>query len=268
MRKHLLNTFLLLAFLQQAHSQDSVRYRVILIGDAGEISEEQKAVISDAVEKNIAGKTIAFFLGDNIYPKGMELPGSKSATIIAKYFTVAIRGITGAGVPVYFVPGNHDWDKSGPHGYKKMLAVNRFIRQQNDSLLQIIPMDACPGPYELLVSDNLVVVAMDSEWWLYPFSRKIEDIDCECKTKREILGKLNDILERNKNKYILFATHHPFNTYGSHGGYYNLKHHVFPLTNLSKNLYIPLPVIGSLYPLAAEPFPANRRSEKRACTGI
>src|SRR3954467_11904805 len=132
MRKHLLNTCLLLVFLQQAYSQDSVQYRVILIGDAGETSVEQKAVISDAVQKNIAGKTIALFLGDNIYPKGMELPGSESATTSQNILQSEYQGLRTAGVPVYFVPGNHDWDKSGPQGYRKMLAVNRFIRQQND----------------------------------------------------------------------------------------------------------------------------------------
>src|SRR5690606_20238853 len=38
-------------------------------------------------------------------------------------------------------------------------------------------------------------------------------------------------------------------SYGVHGGYYSLKDHLFPLTALNENLYIPLPVVGSLYPL-------------------
>src|SRR5690606_3836815 len=54
---------------------------------------------------------------------------------------------------------------------------------------------------------------------------------------------------KNRDKTILLASHHPFYTYGVHGGYYSLKDHLFPLTVLDKNLWIPLPVIGSLYPL-------------------
>src|SRR5436190_24389433 len=100
MRKHLLYTLLLLVFMQQAYSQDSVRYRVILIGDAGEISVEQKAVISDAVEKNIAGKTIALFLGDNIYSKGMELPGSESATTSQNIVRAQYEGLRASVVTV------------------------------------------------------------------------------------------------------------------------------------------------------------------------
>ncbi len=255
MRKLLFSTALLFAGLQHGVAQDAVQYRVILIGDAGEINEAQKAVILDAVQQNIAGKTITLFLGDNIYPKGLELPGNKSEQSSKDILRSQYEGLRKAGIPVYFVPGNHDWDKSGPAGYEKMIWVNAWLKAQNDSLLQIIPVDACPGPFELPVSDKLVVVAMDSEWWLYPFKSTSEGTDCECKTKREVLGKLNDILVRNKNKTVLFATHHPFTTYGSHGGYYDLKDHIFPLTNLGKNLYLPLPVIGSLYPLLRTTFP-------------
>ncbi|MEO6547141.1 MAG: BamA/TamA family outer membrane protein [Ferruginibacter sp.] len=254
MKKVLFLFVLLVNFLQFATAQDSVRYRVILIGDAGEINTEQQAVMLDAAQNALTGKTIAIFLGDNIYPKGLELQGN-AAKVSQAILRSQYEGLRKSGVPVYFVPGNHDWDKSGPAGYAKMIAVNKFFREQNDSLLQLIPKDACPGPYELNVSENLVIVAMDSEWWLYPFSKRTEGSDCECKTKREILGKLNDILERNKNKIVLFATHHPFKTNGSHGGYYNLKDHIFPLTNLNKNLYVPLPLIGSLYPVLRSTFP-------------
>ncbi|MEO7767365.1 MAG: metallophosphoesterase, partial [Ferruginibacter sp.] len=248
-------TVLLVTLMLFGNAQDSVQYRVILIGDAGEINLEQKAVIADAIQNAITGKTIALFLGDNIYPKGMELEGDAAVKNSKDILRSQFEDLRRAGVPVYFVPGNHDWDKSGPKGYEKMIRVNQFFREQNDSLLQLIPKDACPGPYELILSENLVVVAMDSEWWLYPFSKRTEGSDCECKSKRDVLGKLNDIIQRNKKRIILFATHHPFNTNGSHGGYYNLKDHVFPLTNLCKNLYLPLPLIGSLYPLLRTAFP-------------
>lgn len=237
-------------------AQDSVQYRILLIGDAGETNPEQQAVLKDALQKNIAGKTIALFLGDNIYPRGMELPGHKSFTSSQDILRSQFTDLRKAGIPVYFIPGNHDWDKSGPDGYKKMLLVNQWVKAQNDSLLQVAPADACPGPFEYVVSNNLVIVTMDSEWWLYPFGKKTDDSDdCECKTKRDVLGKLHDIVMRNRNKTLVFATHHPFNSYGSHGGYYSFKDHIFPFTNLSKNLYIPLPVIGSLYPLLRKTFP-------------
>lgn len=56
---------------------DSVITRMILIGDAGEMDLQQGGVIGHAVEYVLKGKTTVFYLGDNIYPRGMGLPGSK-----------------------------------------------------------------------------------------------------------------------------------------------------------------------------------------------
>ena len=43
--------------------------------------------------------------------------------------------------------------------------------------------------------------------------------------------------------------HHPLRAYGPHNGAYNWKDHLFPFIAASKNLYIPLPIVGSIYPL-------------------
>ena len=55
--------------------------------------------------------------------------------------------------------------------------------------------------------------------------------DCVCKNKRSRLSaELDDMLARNSQKLIIFAEHHPFKSYGIHGGYFTLKQHIFPLT--------------------------------------
>src|SRR5690606_31015105 len=57
------------------------------------------------------------------------------------------------------------------------------------------------------------------------------------------------LLEENQDKVVLFAMHHPMRAYGPHNGAYSWKDHLFPLTAAQENLYIPLPVIGSIYPI-------------------
>ena len=254
MNKLLMLLFFLPGSARYLYAQEEVRQRIILIGDAGEINGVQQTTLKDALKHSLPGKTIALFLGDNIYPRGLEIKGPKQASTEA-ILRSQFEGFRKNRIPVYFIPGNHDWDKSGPDGYEKMMAANAFIEAHQDSLLQMIPVDACPGPYELTVSDNLVIVAMDSEWWLSPFDNHADRSGCACKTKRDVLGKLEDIIRRNQHRLVIFATHHPFKTYGSHGGYYSFKEHLFPLTGLKKNLYIPLPVLGSLYPLLRKTFP-------------
>src|SRR5690606_13074865 len=67
----------------------------------------------------------------------------------------------------------------------------------------------------------------------------------------DVMANFQDALKRNAHKKVIVASHHPSYTYGIHGGVFGIKDHLFPLTALkkTKNLYLPLPVLGSIYPL-------------------
>lgn len=230
-----------------AQQTDSLLSRTILIGDAGEMDAQQDGVIKHAASSVVQGKTRVIFLGDNIYPKGMGLPGSKEERETQEIIRSQYSPFRSQGVPVYFVPGNHDWDRSGPLGLQKIKRQGAFLKEQEDSLLQMVPEGGCPGPVEIPVNDGLVVIAFDSEWWVFPHDKTTAG--CACNTKAEVAARIKQLYEKNKGKVILLAAHHPFQSYGSHGGNFSWKNHIFPLTVVNKNLYIPLPVIGSLYPL-------------------
>lgn len=243
----LLNIFLLISGYAEAQLTDSVVSRVILIGDAGEMDLQQRGVIGSASGKVLQGKTAVFYLGDNIYPRGMGLPGSKEEQQTHEIIRSQYTPFRASGTPVYFIPGNHDWDKSGPLGLEKIRRQGSFLKEQGDSLLKLIPDGGCPGPVEVPLGKNLVVIAFDSEWWLFPHNK--DTTGCECGTKDEVVARMKVLFDKNRHKVIVLASHHPFQSYGNHGGYYSWKDHIFPLTAANKYLYIPLPVIGSLYPL-------------------
>lgn len=231
-----------------AFAQDSIVSRIIFIGDAGEMDAQQKNVLAEAAHRVISKKTTVIFLGDNIYPDGMALSGNllqETQAIIRSQF----QPMRTQGAHVYFVPGNHDWDRMGKLGLAKQKKQWEFIASQNDDSLKLVPRDGCPDPVAIPISDNVVVIAYDSEWWLFPYNKTNIDADCNCNTEKDVLESLTDLFYKNRNKTILVASHHPFQSYGTHGGYFSLKDHIFPLTTLNKHLYIPLPIIGSLYPL-------------------
>lgn len=236
------------------YAQDSIKYRVIFIGDAGEINSQQNNVLTHAANNIIKGKTTVMYLGDNVYPHGFGLPGSpeeeQDKQILCNQFTP----MRAKGAPTYFVPGNHDWDRMGKEGLAKIKQQWAFLESQHDSLLRLIPGNGCPDPVEINVGDDMVIIAYDSEWWLFPYNKANPDADCSCNTKKEVIEKMNELFYKNRYKVILLASHHPFQTYGHHGGHFSLKDHIFPLTAANDSLYIPLPVIGSLYPLLRTTF--------------
>lgn len=235
-------------------AQDSIRSRVILIGDAGKIDAQQKAVLAGAAANIIPGKTTVLFLGDNVYPSGLSLPGGPDSAITREILKAQFAPMRARGASVYFLPGNHDWDAMGKQGLAKIQEQWRFLEAQHDPALKLVPANGCPDPVEIDVSDSLVIIAFDSEWWLFTHNKADALAGCACDSNSEVTEKMADILYRNRYKVILLAAHHPFQSYGHHGGYYSLKDHLFPLTSINPNLYIPLPVIGSLYPLLRSVF--------------
>ena len=116
------------------------------------------------------------------------------------------------------------------------------------------PEDGCPGPVEVFLGNDVTLILFDSQWWLHPHDKPEIESDCNCKTKEELVTQIGDIATRNSKKLVLLACHHPFKSNGMHGGYYTFKQHIFPLTDMQKNLYIPLPLIGSVYPIARSVF--------------
>jgi hypothetical protein len=62
-------------------AQDSIRHRVIVIGDAGSLTPAQQHIIKDAATRVISGKTTVVYLGNNIFRDGFSLtPGHEQDT--------------------------------------------------------------------------------------------------------------------------------------------------------------------------------------------
>ena len=243
-----------LVLCHAVRAQDSISKRIIFIGDAGEIDKEQQAILPAASNLILKDRTTVIYLGDNIYPKGMGLPGSRDQQETKLILQSQYKPMRSNGASVYFIPGNHDWDWQGKNGLAKIKQQWAWLEEQSDSLLKMLPPDGCPGPSEINISDEMTIIVFDSEWWLFPFDKTNLLADCNCRTKKDVILKMQELLYKNRNKIIFLASHHPFQSYGTHGGYFSWKDHIFPLTAANENLYIPLPVVGSLYPLLRKTF--------------
>jgi hypothetical protein len=117
--------------------------------------------------------------------------------------------------------------------------------------VELLPKGGCPGPVAVPVGDKMVLVFMDSEWWLQqeddrPGARSA----CDCRDEKAIVDGLKDIISTYPDKLIVLAMHHPLlYAWGTRRILHAQSSISFPLTDWQSGLYIPLPVIGSVYPL-------------------
>jgi len=252
--KQLLNFFLLTACISTsclAQRNDSIAYRIVLVGDAGSLTKGQQPV-SQAIKKNVPmdARTVIVYLGDNLYKVGLPddaYIGYQQARIVLDSQVAIVKNTP---AKVYMIPGNHDWNNGGTGGYGSVLREQLYVDLLDTKNVKFYPEGGCPGPVEVPIGENIVLVIIDSQWWIHPYDKPGIESDCPYKTKDEVLSQLSDILTRNYKKLVIFATHHTFRSNGPHGGYYGVKQHVFPFTDLSPNLYIPLPIVGSIYPIS------------------
>lgn len=236
-------------------AQDSVLHRLVLIGDAGALVKGQHPVLRAARHTIPFDKrTTVLYLGDNLYRYG--LPDEQRINYLIARAVLDSQASIADGTPsqVYFIPGNHDWENGGRYGLEAIIRQQRYVAQLGGGNVHFLPADGCPGPVEVPIGKDILLVLMDSQWWLHPYDKPGIESDCDCKTKEDVLVQLEDIVGRNDKKLLLFACHHPFRSNGVHGGYFGIKQHIFPFTDLKKKLYIPLPVLGSIYPISRSVF--------------
>lgn len=218
-----------------------IAHTFYLIGDAGN-SDEDKAKktlnqLHDELLKSDKNATL-LFLGDNIYPKGMPSKEDKVGNDLAKTKLLnqleLSKGFKGKTI---FIPGNHDWY----NGIKGLNRQEEFVTDYLDDKKSFSPRNACPID-DVKINNFTTLITIDSQWFLEDWDKTpTMNDDCDIKSREAFLEELESLLNKNKDKTVVVALHHPLMSNGSHGGQFSLKKQLFPLEKK-----IPLPVIGSL----------------------
>ncbi|WP_051292741.1 BamA/TamA family outer membrane protein [Olivibacter sitiensis] len=220
-------------------AQTAIKHRAIFIGPTGGDTALQEKIISKVEDMLIAKSSTVFYLGSQKVTEKKQ--GYQALSRLFKPFE-------NKETSVFMLSGERDWGNQP--SWHELQTLEDYLKANADSTwVHLIPKNGCPDPQLFQLDSNLVALSFDSNWLIQPTDMNNDDDDCDCDTKQDVLDKIEELLYLNRKKTILLVTHHPVASYGHRGGYYTWKDHLFPLTNLNKNLYIPLPIIGSLYPL-------------------
>jgi len=239
-----------------APSQDSVvQHSIYLIGDTGNAYEGQNVFEYLKKElKNAPKESTIVFLGDNIYPVGMPPKSAREWRKTAEEkLDAQIEPLKDFKGRILFVPGNHDWMKYGLAGVKRQekyieKKVAKMHKLGEDEAEEVfLPNEGCNDPEVIEINDKLVIVAIDSQWWLEDWDNHREmNSDCEIRNRESFLYYFEETLRKYRTRNVVVVMHHPIFSNGSHGGFLTAKDHLFPLTQYFKKGYIPIPLIGSI----------------------
>ena len=242
-------------------SQKEVTYRLYLIGDTGAPVLEGNDPVLSFLKKEIdkeSKKSAIVYLGDNIYHNGMPPKDDPKRGIAESKLNIQLDNLKDFRGEIYFIPGNHDWNDAKKGGLSYIKAQEKYIEKYLDNGDIMIPDKGCPGPEIKKLGKDVVLFAMDSQWWLHPHEDMESFEKCNNISTTEIIQELKDRLDQYEDRFVVIAFHHPLYTNGSHNGHYTFKQMLFPLTDLNKKMFIPLPGLGFLYPFYRSAFGAKQ----------
>jgi hypothetical protein len=223
-------------------SEKKIEKTFYLVGDAG---LSPMGGMSDALitfqnylknEKTSGNYTI--FLGDNIYPAGMDPEGHPRRKESENMIDAQHKAVVNYNGQTIFIPGNHEWYNGGVLGVAR---EENYVESKFPEKDAFRPSNGCPLE-SIEVSDNIQLIIIDTQWFLEDWDKNptINEM-CDIKTREKFFIELQLELEKNQNKTVVFAMHHPMFTNGNHGGYFALEKHLYPTQKK-----IPLPILSSL----------------------
>jgi len=135
----------------------------------------------------------------------------------------------------YAVLGPHEWSNGSRRGMENARIINELVDNEFNTTDVIKPSLGCPGPEEIPIGDNIMLLLIDTQWLFHNWEKPKSEDGCEAESNLDFYLNLQDAIKRNYNKKIIVAGYHSLYGNGRHGGYFPFKSHL-----------IPLPVLGSL----------------------
>lgn len=223
-------------------SKKKIEKTFYLVGDAGLSPmggmSDALATFQNYLKTQGTPGNYTIFLGDNIYPAGMDPEGHprrKQSENMIDAQHKAVRDYNGKTI---FIPGNHEWYNNGVIGVAR---EENYVESKFPGQDAFKPSKGCPLE-SIEVSENIQLIIIDTQWFLEDWNKNPTiNEKCDIKTREKFFIDLGLELEMNQNKTIVFAMHHPMFTNGNHGGYFALEKHLYPFQKK-----IPLPILSSL----------------------
>jgi len=223
-------------------SAKELDYSVILLGDSRNAYTNDTLLTLLKTQLIEAGENSAvIFLGDNVYPNGLPDSTANSWDLAQKSLLAQLKILEDYEGEVIFIPGSHDWAQGRKEGLEYVKNQRKYIENYLDEDKVFLPKKGRPGPTEVHLTNDIVVILIDSYWWFQENEKSYSGIVDEA----DFFIQIEDAVSRNRDKKIIFAAYNPLYSVGNYGGHFAAADNFFPLLEVNKALYIPLP--GFLY---------------------
>ncbi|MVX34418.1 BamA/TamA family outer membrane protein [Myroides sp. LoEW2-1] len=221
--------------ISPSYEQVEVSHTYYLLGNMGYLENEKvNPYFLSGGDK--ANQTIVF-LGDNV-SGGLSKKHQEQYQKSLKQLENEVQLAKSFGGNTVFINGNKEWSA----GYEGIKRISDYLESELANKKALLPRKVC-GFERLKINDETVLIVVDSQWYLEDWNKQPNiNEDCDIKTREDFFEELRGEINKNQNRVVLLAMHHPVVSNGNHGGKFSFNDHLFPFESK-----IPMPLIGSLF---------------------
>lgn len=123
--------------------------------------------------------------------------------------------------PLLITPGKAEWLNGSKQGKEFIIKLESELSGKLKKPVYF-PEAACPGPKEIVLDEHVVVLLLDTWWWVHKFDRRFNK--CDIESQADVLIQIEDAIRRHyHSKHIILAGHHSLKSFGNTSGYFSSK---------------------------------------------
>ena len=161
------------------------QYTLYLVGDAGEFDDAntQRNYVLESLAQVLEKETKdadVVYLGDNIYPHGLPRKKDADRAEMEAKINMQLAAVENFAGHTFFIPGNHDWSQGHKGGLKAVKRAEEYVEEyfEKSKKVRHYPNDGCGDPEVRKINKDLVLVFIDSQWWLEDWSKEPKINNC------------------------------------------------------------------------------------------
>ena len=213
-----------------AQPPDTLQYRIITTGNTADLQLEEDAFYNNlrSMISSTTTPTAIIINGDfTIGDMNLLVDSIKVTRLVS-----VVKGLDHATLIV--LPGDRDWADSSPEGWKYVQKLERMFNRFDLPNLHWPVNRGCPGPEEIFLGEQVLLIALQTQWWNHPYSKPTPgDADCKIADITSFNEELEDLIDENDNRNIVLVGHFPILSYGPYGGMWPWYKYLFPIPVLS-----------------------------------
>ncbi len=219
-------------------NQDDVLHTIYFLGNSDEVKPEASEIgklLATQMDKSGEKSTLLLLGNNSLRNRILESDSSKKSMANRELLKRRYDFFNNLRGKYYGVMGTHEWANGTKNGQRNVARIEEIVEENLHQGNIIRPANGCPGPEEIEIGDDLVLLLIDTQWLLHSWDKPGIEDGCGVENNLDFYVGLDDAIKRNHNKRIIVAGYHSLEGNGRHGGYFPLKSH-----------FIPIPVLGSI----------------------